>query len=184
MSNAGLDIYTSDGATLLFSLDIGNFKVSEQKAVEMIEIPGNIWNTAFDSISVSITWTFSGVFYATDATWDSTAFTGRPLDFIHYLRSVLKSVYPVDGGGGYGGAFYGTDTNQIRALFILKINTFLSGVKYSYDVNTSYTRPDGDVSKTVRFIYQSGDFDLKAGEVATVSYNLTFKEISDVVRLG
>ena len=184
MSDSGLDIWSSDGATLLFSLDIANFDINEQKSVEMIDIPGNIWNTAFDAVSITTTWTFHGTFTATDATWNTSTFAGRPLDFIHYLRSVLKSVYPIDSGGNYGGSFAGTDSDQTRACFILKINTFLGGTKYSYDINIFYTRPDGDATKTVRYVYQSGDLHYKGGEVLTVGYDLTFKEISDIIRLG
>lgn len=184
MSNSGLEIWTSDGATLLFTLDISTFKVSEQKSVDVMEIPGNIWNTAFDAVSVNIVWTFSGVFYASDATWDATNFTGRPLDFIHYLRSVLKSVHATDDGTGYGGSYISSPTDAY-ASFALVINTFMNGVKYSYNVNTAYTRPDGDATKYVRFIYQSGDIDFKAGEIFTVAYDLTFKETdNNIIRLA
>ena len=166
----GLQIYSADGATLLFELDPSDVVIDDQKSVEPMEIPGQMWNTYFDSVSVVAKWTFTGTFVATNDDWD-TANTkkGRPFDFMQRLRAAMKSVDVST--GNYLGSPPKYDT------FVLVCNMNFPTIK-SWNLSSAYS------ANPVQFVFQNMNLKIVGGEPGKVDYTINFLEVLEIVRLG
>ena len=155
----------------IFTLDPSKVTIEDQKSIESLDIPGQIWNEHFDSSIVSAKWTISGKFKATDSDWDDENFEGRPFEFMHKLRSVLKSINSSTG-----------DYVDTQEEFCLRMNYVLASGTYTVnlaDESAAYSYS----SQKIYFIPNNSSLTYRAGSPLIVDYTLVFIEVSDVMRL-
>lgn len=183
-SQPGVEIWTADKTIRLFILGgVETFSYSDEKNPESLDVPGIIWNSYFDSIIVNSRLTITGKAKCADQTWDSVNSLGRSFDFIHQLRSVLKTIGPTTG----------TDTGENYSCFRILCNITLASGTYYYEPTSGagyYTAPDGKTGAFVFYAFLNGEYKIIAGSPLLVEYTLTFLEIAGatasdaLIRLG
>lgn len=158
----------------LFALDAADVEYDNQRSVENLDIPGVVWNTWFDNASITGRWNFSGIFKATDITWDpaTTGYNGRPLDFIHYFKTTMNQL------DSHGALKAG---DQYRGLQIVLHQVF-NGTDYSYNINKAYNS-DGQ-GQDVVLLLEKFNCKHKGGTPGAVEWSFSVVEIAEVINLG
>jgi hypothetical protein len=165
-----LEFYAKSGsADALFRLDPERISISDQKSVESLDIPSLIWNDSFDSSYITARWSISGKFFGVDADWDNINFTGRPEDFIHNLRSLLKGINPVTGNYPF---LSGSNTDALRMKIIKSYE-----LEQYFDTITEYS------SNVYYVVATDMNFTMNGGVPLMCEYSITLVEVSDIIRL-
>ncbi len=163
----GLEIYNRNGtastANRVFILYPSKITWSQSKtSVERMEIPGNIWNMAFDTSNQERKISVEGTFRSTsNIAWNPITYAGMIVDFKTRLGAVAAGINPITGA---------SDPN-LEFLF-LKINYDDGGIE---NMDTVYS------SLAIAVLITNISFPIEGGVPNLCRYVIEFTEVSNNV---